>query len=155
DLELIDYLGHVPVASQYVSLQRRLYQALRYRRTMLYRTLLVIDTDLVRVSTREVGFFSDIFRGNDGRDRQKLEEALAKQVGGQEGDVLIYCPASSMQAKEVDVRMEIHEGRVLPLRVQRESFAYRDDLDVLEQYYQELWCAYIFVTPAIYNDPLK
>ena len=114
DLELIDYLGRVRLPAQQRPLQRRLYQGLRYRRTTLYRTLLVIDTDLVHFSSREIGFFADLFRGNDGRDRQKLEEQLAKQAGGEDGDVLIYCPSPNMQAKEVDVRMEIHEGRMLP-----------------------------------------
>ena len=39
--------------------------------------------------------------------------------------------------------------------MQRESFAYRDDLNVLEQYYQELWRAYVFVMPEIYDDPMR
>lgn len=51
--------------------------------------------------------------------------------------------------------MEIQENRVLPLRSQRDSFAYSDDVRVLEQYYRELWCAYVFVAPEIFKDRRK
>jgi hypothetical protein len=61
----------------------------------------------------------------------------------------------SMQSKVVDARLEITEGRVLPLRVQRESFAYKADLDVLQQYYDELWRAYVFVAPELFRDAAK
>jgi len=54
--------------------------------------------------------------------------------------------------KEVDARLEIFENRILPLRVQRESFAYHLDIELLERYYQDLWQIYIFVSPALYND---
>lgn len=60
-----------------------------------------------------------------------------------------------MQAKEVDARLEIKEGRVLPLRLQRESFAYHADLKVLEEYYRQLWLIYVFVSPAVYDDRAK
>ena len=155
DNDLIRYLGQVPVADSAVPLQRRLYQALRYRRNGLYRTLLVIDSDLAHRSPGEIGSFARCFRGNDGRDRIALELELSRAAGVEAGDVLVYCPDPHMQSKEVDARMEIQEGRILPLRLQRESFAYSDDLKVLQQYYAELWCAYIFVAPSLYSDESK
>jgi hypothetical protein len=60
-----------------------------------------------------------------------------------------------MQLKLVDARLEINDGRVLPLRVQRESFAYSADLAVLQQYYQELWRSYLFVAPDVFRDAVK
>lgn len=47
DSELIDYLGTVePEQENLAGLQKRLHAALRYRRSDMYRTLLVIDSDL-------------------------------------------------------------------------------------------------------------
>jgi hypothetical protein len=60
-----------------------------------------------------------------------------------------------MQAKEVDVRVEIHEEHVLPLRVQQSQFAYSADLRVLDRYYQELWRCYLFVSPEVFRDPSR
>lgn len=81
-----------------------------------------------------------------------LENKLAEVASASNGDVLIYCPSPDMQAKEVDARLEIVKDRVLPLRIQKELFAYNSDLKVLEQYYQELWLIYIFVSPEIFKD---
>lgn len=155
DAELLSYLGQVKVPEEFRQLQRRLFQSLRYRRKGLYRTLLVIDSDLAHSSPGEIGSFARCFRDNNGKDRIALEADLAKAAGVDGGDVLIYCPDPEMQAKEVDARVEIQEGRVLPLRIQHESFAYSDDLKVLEQYYRELWCAYVFVSPTVYRDEQK
>jgi len=44
---------------------------------------------------------------------------------------------------------------VLPLRIQTDSFAYRGDLEVLEQYYSELWRAYVFISPRLFEDSAK
>ncbi len=155
DSELIDYLRGVEVPTAHQKLRAKLYQALRYRRKGLYRTLLVIDSDLSHSSPGDIGTFARRFRDNDGRDRLRLETDLATAANASEGDVLIYCPSPEMQAKEVDVRVEITEDRVLPLRRQRESFAYRADLDVLEQYYEELWRAYVFVAPEVFEDAAR
>jgi HD superfamily phosphohydrolase len=155
DSDLLGYLGNVKVDDTSAMLQRRLYQALKYRRKGLYRTLLVVDSDLAHESPGTIGSFARYFRENDGKDRIALEADLAKAAGAENGDVLIYCPDPHMQSKEVDARMEIQEGRILPLRLQRESFAYSDDLKVLQQYYTELWCAYIFVSPSLYDNEDK
>ena len=87
--------------------------------------------------------------------RERLEEELAKAAGSASGDVIVYCPSPTMQLKLVDARMEINDGRVLPLRVQRESFAYAADLAVLQQYYHELWRSYLFVAPDVFLDTVK
>jgi HD superfamily phosphohydrolase len=160
DGDLIDYLGKIPLASAEGSdLQRRLYTALRYRRKDLYQTLLVIDTSLTHSSPHPLSYFAHALRGskdkpsNDGR--VKLEGSLARSADAKDGEVIVYCPSLGMQSKLVDARLEITAGRVLPLRVQSESFAYKADLDVLQQYYDELWRAYLFVSPELFRDAAK
>lgn len=160
DQSLIDYLGTVELSSTVnTALQRRLHTALRYRRSDLYRTLLVVDTALAEASSHSISYFAKELRGEkdlpSNAGRLKLEHALAKAAGGADGDVVIYCPSPSMQSKVVDARLEIAEGRVLPLRVQTESFAYHADLEVLQQYYDQLWRAYVFVSPLLFEEPAK
>jgi hypothetical protein len=160
DSELIDYLGNVePENATLAALQKKLHAALRYRRSDMYRTLLVIDTDLAQSSKHSISFFATELREVDasGRaaGRERLEEELAKASRLNSGDVIVYCPSPTMQLKLVDARLEINDGRVLPLRVQRESFAYSADLAVLQQYYQELWRSYLFVAPDVFRDAVK
>lgn len=157
DADLIDYLGSAPATDPV--LQHRLLTALRYRRRGLYRTLLVIDTDLVSRSKHPLSYLLERLRGpttepaSDGR--RVLEREAADAADATDGQVIIYCPSAGMQAKEVNVRVEIQEGRVMPLRAQREWFAYRSDLEVLERYYEELWRAYVFVDPDLFDDHAK
>lgn len=160
DSELIDYLGRqVTVPKVLKALQERLYMGLKYRRKGIYATLMVIDTNLAHISSRSIEYMSEVFRGPvdspSDRERLRLERNLARDVGAEDGDILIYCPGRAMQSKEVDVRLEITPDRILPLSVQRESFAFQDDLKVLEQYYSELWRSYVFVAPEIFKEPQK
>lgn len=158
DSGLIDYLGNTNVGAQHQQLQRRLYAALRFRRKDMYRTLLVVDIDLVRSSTHGVSYYLQDLRGKEdepsSEGRRKLEAMLESAAQAKEGDVIVYCPSGNMQAKEVDARLEIDEKRVLPLRLQ-EKFVYRADVDVIQRYYEELWRAYVFVSPELFEDPVK
>ncbi len=159
DTSLIDYLGTVKVAKENTELQRKLYVGIRFDRKAIYRTLLVVDTDLVQMSARPISYFSKDLRKDEqnnpsNKGRLKLEGELIKATGADAGEVLVYCPSPDMQSKEVDARLEIKEKRVLPLSVQRESFAYNTDVRVIEQYYQQLWRIYIFVSPRLYEDPI-
>ena len=160
DYDLIEYLGRselLHVKPEVKRLQQSLYRALRYRRGDIYRTLMVVDTDLVR----EAGVITLVRRWRgvkarpDSAGRRQLEAVLATAADAVEGEVIIYCPDSEMQSKEVDVRLEIDEGKIYPLRVQTSSFAYRADVDTLTQHYKELWRAYIFVTPRLFQDAIK
>ena len=160
DSELIDYLGEIELdITSLRPLQKRLHAALRYRRSDIYRTLLVVDTDLAHSSRHSISFFAAQLRDVDSSGkpagRTGLEDKLASAAGVNKGDLIVYCPNPLMQLKLVDARLEIHDGRVLPLRVQRESFAYAADLAVLQQYYQELWRSYIFVAPHVFHDAMK
>jgi hypothetical protein len=161
DSELIDYLGTTKKGKTQIEqeLQRKLYLGLRYRREQMYRTLLVVDTDLANASKHSISYFANELRGSKkqatSEGRKKLEAKLAMNAGQAEGEVIVYCPSPSMQSKLVDARLEIAENRILPLRVQRELFAYKADLDVLQQYYDELWRAYVFVSPEIFLDQNK
>jgi HD superfamily phosphohydrolase len=159
DAELIDYLGDVEVRPEHRGLQKRLYSALRFRRKDLYRTLLVIDLELIDGSKFPPTFIIEELRGtteepsND--QRLKLEEELQKAAKSDFGEVIIYCPSAKMQSKEVDARLEIKVNSVLPLRVQRGLFAFSDDVEVLHKFYKELWRAYVFVSPRLYADYSK
>jgi HD superfamily phosphohydrolase len=157
DGSFIDHLGSAPLDDKAAQkLQRQLFTGLRYDRRALFRTLVVIDTDLVHLSSRPVSYFAIDLREQDGKPsnvgRMKLETDLAQAAGAAAGEVLVYCPSPGMQSKEVDARLEIVEDRVLPLRVQTESFAYHGDIQVLQQYYRELWRMYIFVSPRLHKD---
>jgi HD superfamily phosphohydrolase len=160
DQELIDYLGTMPLPdSDSEILQRQLHAALRYKRTGIYRTLLVVDVAMADASSHSVSYLTKELRGDDAspsnEGRLKLERELEAIAGAEPGQVLIYCPSPRMQSKVVDARLEIKENRVLPLRVQTDSFAYRGDLEVLQRYYDELWRAYLFVAPPLFKDKLK
>lgn len=160
DQALIDYLGNLPQGSPDIrQLRTKLHIGLRFRRAALYRTLLVIDGSLADAGNHSVGFMVNELRGDgDTRPnsgRTELEASLARAAGGRAGDVLIYCPPPNMQSKVVDARLEIREGRILPLRVQTESFAYYADIEVLQRYYNELWRAYIFVAPELFANRSK
>jgi HD superfamily phosphohydrolase len=160
DQEFIDYLGSASIKENVTrALQRQLHAALRYRRADIYRTLLVVDTSLADASSHSISYIAKELRGDkdnpSSEGRLILEAKLEQAAGGDPGEVLIYCPSPSMQSKVVDARLEIKEGRVLPLRIQTESFAYRGDLEVLEQYYSELWRAYVFVSPRLFEDSAK
>ncbi len=156
DSDLISYLGNYELRDKAErQLQRRLRVALQYRRRSLYNTLLVVDKDLADSSRHAISFFVAKLRDDTGAERAKLEVQLAKAASAKPGDVIIYCPAPTMQAKEVDARLEIVENRVLPLRKQSNTFAYQADVEVLERYYQDLWRAYLFVAPEIFRDPAR
>jgi uncharacterized protein len=160
DQELIDYLGTTSTDGRATTgIQQQLHTALRYRRSALYRTLLVVDNSLADASSHSVSYLAKELRGDkhnpSSLGRTDLEAVLEKAAGAKAGDVLIYCPSPSMQSKVVDARLEIREGRVLPLRVQTELFAYRADIEVLQQYYSELWRAYVFVAPDLFSDASK
>jgi HD superfamily phosphohydrolase len=159
DAELIDYLGEVEVKPERKELQKSLYSALRFRRKDLYRTLLVIDLELIDGSMYPPSFIIEELRGTKERPsndkRQKLEEQLQNAAKVGFGEVIIYCPSAKMQSKEVDARLEIKVNSVLPLRVQRGLFAFGDDVEVLHKFYKELWRAYVFVSPQIYADYAK
>ncbi|MBI5282322.1 MAG: HD domain-containing protein [Candidatus Solibacter usitatus] len=154
DVGLIEYLGRVSVAEGDSPLQKRLYSALTSRRRNMHRTLLVVDCDLANAGSRPARFIADDLRGPESQPnsagRRRLETKLAQAGGAEDGDVIVYCPSPSMQSKEVDARMEIAVGRVLPLRVQDDIFTYHAEVELLNRYYASLWRAYVFVTPEIF-----
>ena len=156
DSELVEYLGHAELTdSENSALQRRLYVGLRFRRKGIYRTLLVLDTDLVRLSAHKVAYFVEALRGSEEKPssegRNSLERQLEEAAKLSPGSVILYCPSADMQSKEVDARLEIKQSAVLPLRVQRE-FAYFADVRVLQEYYSELWRMYVFVDPGVFDN---
>jgi hypothetical protein len=153
DSSFIDCLGKAEVLEDYADLQKKLLLGLKYDRRKIYRTLLVVDTDLVSVSMHPINYFTTKLRGSVA-ERREVEKELTEAANEKEGEVLIYCPSSEMQSKEVDARLEINEKRILPLRVQRDKFTYNLDVQVLEHYYKDLWRMYIFVSPEVFDNPI-
>jgi hypothetical protein len=156
DVGLLEYLGHASVATEDKSLQRRLYSAIVSQRRNIYRTLLVIDYNLANDGLSTLDSIITDLRGTeekaDSTARRRLEVELAEAADSTDGEVIIYCPSSSMQSKEVDARMEIDERRVLPLRIQGEDFTCHAEVELLKNYYKRLWRAYIFVSADIYAN---
>ena len=156
DSGLIEHLGRASVSDEHRDLQRRLYSALRTKRSEMYRTLLVIDVDLAESGGWDVGRIAIHLRGKDEQPsaagRHKLERELVEAAGASPGDVLVYCPSPSMQSKEVDARLEIKPGDVRPLSQQVEQFKYSRDVAILQDYYKALWRAYVFVSPRVFGD---
>jgi HD superfamily phosphohydrolase len=159
DVGLLEYLGHVKVADENESLQRRMYSALASRRRSIYRTLLVVDYDLAAGGSGDIDSLVTDLRGTTDKPnstgRRGLEIALAKAASSRDGDVIVYCPSSSMQSKEIDVRMEIKPKKILPLCVQHQDFTCHADLELLRNYYKRLWRAYVFVSAEIYADSAR
>jgi HD superfamily phosphohydrolase len=169
DSSLIDYLGAGVAGSNSAdpnaapkahleALRLRIYNAIRFNRRDVFRTLLVIDADLADAGRNAPSVFADRLRGPEGKPsskgRRELEILLESTAGIPAGSVLVYCPSLQMQAKEVDVRLELKEDRVVPLRVQKD-FIYNEDVRLIGEYYQRLWRAYIFVAPEVYQDQSK
>lgn len=163
DGDLIDYLGdpeHIRFKDANAEtkarrLQRQLYLGLRYRRNLLYRTLLVIDRDLVNQSKYIVSSFVTMWRGEDGSPdnsgRRSIERKLAVAAGAGDGEVLLYCPSAKMQSKEIHARLEIEEHRIVPLST-LDSFVYVADVKTLTDNYRTLWRSYLFVSPKLFQD---
>jgi hypothetical protein len=166
DGDLIDYLGdpeHIRFSNtgketKAKALQRQLYVGLRYRRKLLYRTLLVIDTDLVNRSKCVVASFVGMWRGEDGAPnssgRRDIERKLAAAANADEGEVLLYCPSAKMQSKEIHARLEIEEKRIVPLST-HDSFVYSADVRTLTENYRTLWRSYVFVSPSLFKNAKK
>jgi HD superfamily phosphohydrolase len=163
DHDMIDYLGKCKVLRGAENLQAKLHLGLRYRK--LYRTLLVVDTDLVRDAGHVISDFVEKLWGIP-RDKESFEEARQSRVSleqrlgraanpeneGVDGSVLIYCPSEAMQSKEIDVRVELTAGNVRPLRKESGQFTLTGDIEVLKRYYKDLWRMYLFVDPGLYKD---
>jgi len=166
DHGLIDYLGRPQMSGDAKELRKRLSLGLQYRK--LYRTLLVVDVDLAKESSKGKDFFANRFRGMSD-DAQSAEEAQTFRTQFERdlallaypdkpekyGSVLIYCPSNKMQAKEIDVRTELEPEIVRPLRMEEDQFALHQDIAALKKYYSDLWRMYIFVEPEIYADDAK
>jgi HD superfamily phosphohydrolase len=162
DSQLIQYLAAEKCDEANKTLQRRIARGLLYRRTGqkagMYRTLLVVDEDLVQASPYTLSVFTEELRtkkdepSSEGRIR--LEVMLAEAARVNHGEVIVYCPSEKMQAKEIDVRLEVKEGSVLPLRelAARHEFVDLADVDALRKHYEQLWRAYIFVSPQVFEN---
>ena len=165
DAQLIQYLAAEDCQSDQKVLKRRIAKALSYRRVGkrvgMYRTLLVVDMDLVRASKFALSVFTEKLRGKDDAPsadgRLGLEKLLSDSARARMGEVIVYCPSEKMQSKEIDVRLEVKEDTVLPLRelAARDEFVDSSDVNALSKHYAQLWRTYIFVAPEVFASPDK
>jgi len=126
----------------------------------MYRTLLVVDQDLIRASKFALSAFTEDLRGKDRPSsvgRIRLENLLAEAASESPGQVIIYCPSEKMQAKEIDVRLEVKVESVLPLRELAAMGEFVDlaDVEALRRHYEQLWRVYVFVSPEVFEDTTK
>jgi uncharacterized protein len=165
DHDIVEHLGKCKVRPGTEALQAKLHLGLRYRK--LYRTLIVVDMDLVRDANKIVSDFVGKLWGKP-RDHESFQRArqnralLEKKLGeaaspgnnngDHAGNVLIYCPSASMQSKEIDVRVELTGGKVRPLRTEFDQFALHEDIEALRGYYEDLWRMYLFVDSELYKN---
>ena len=151
DSEIIRYAAEVEFESSDEARQVRagLYAGLRYQRRLVYRTLVVIDYEAVVQHSK---FGLNYIVAEMRQKRVLLEKELAAKASVRYGDILVFCPTTRMQRKETNARVEITEGKILPLARQHASFACETDLTALDKYYDELWRAYIFVQPDVYKQ---
>lgn len=160
DISFIDYLGKKEIDEKLTPLQKKLYNAIRFNREKVYKTLLFIDNDVIESSRFSFDYIIQSLRKDEAgnpsnKSRNELEEKIAESANVKYGDIIIYCPSDTMQAKEVDARLEIEDDNVTPLRCQSEKFTYNADIKVLESYYHNLWQTYIFVSPEVFESKKK
>jgi hypothetical protein len=114
--------------------------------------------DLVRASKFALSVFTEKLRGKDDAPsadgRLVLEKLLSDSARARMGEIIVYCPSEKMQSKEIDVRLEVKEDTVLPLRelAARDEFVDSSDVNALSKHYGQLWRTYIFVAPEVFES---
>lgn len=124
-------------------------------RMVLNRQLYLPAAALSAPMAREVGSpekYATSFRGRpEGPARlRRLQAELSALTGHGPHSVLIYCPPIKMQAKAVTTPIRFEESRILPLAHHPD---FRDEAEVLNRRYQNLWKAFAFIHPAAAREP--
>jgi uncharacterized protein len=124
-------------------------------RGILNRELYVPAAVLTATTAREIatpGHYVDYFRGRPGgRERlQKMQAELSSLTGVGPHSVLIYCPPMKMQAKAINMPVRFEKNTIVPLAHHPD---FRDEADLLNRRYQNLWKAFAFVHPQVIRTP--
>lgn len=84
----------------------------------------------------------------DPKARRNWENETARMLGGEDGQVLVYCPPKGMSFKEADVY--VHTGySVVRFRDCPEEFGVQSAIRSLATDHENLWCFYVFIDPAL------
>jgi HD superfamily phosphohydrolase len=119
------------------------------RRRQLYRPVVIVPK-AAAVKTK-LGFDTFVDRLRTRKDeRLHLEQILATEAGFEElsHHVLIYCPGGKMQAKRVDVRVQLDPNRIWPLSTYPDEELIMRELKLLSDKYHDLWHTYLFLHPV-------
>lgn len=120
----------------------------RGERRNLYKSCLQIPYEF---ASRIALFPYIIGRYREGTDASgniaKLENELNKAIGKGKNRVLVYCPPTKMQAKEVDTLIYLEEGRIVPLKLHYKHLAISAEVEQLNVRYRGLWKFYVFMHP--------
>ena len=124
-------------------------------RGVLNRQLYVPAAVLSAATARDVGTpekYVNFFRGRpDGRDRlRQMQAALSDLTGLGPHSVLVYCPPIKMQAKAINAPVRFDENRIIPLSHHPD---FRDEAEMLNRKYQNLWKTFAFVHPQVARTP--
>ncbi len=84
----------------------------------------------------------------------KLERKLCQLTGNNELSVLVFCPPSRPQAKEIDTWVQIEENIVLPLKRVYTNLNITSEIDLLKKKYDDLWSFFIFISPQHEEEEL-
>lgn len=129
-LSLLEFrFGEVPVIGS-------LLQGLRSRK--LYKRVYLLTADLALERRQE---FVDRFH-KSAMKRSQAETELAKSIGLQSQDLIVYCPALKMQLKEARLPVKVDAG---PCRLLDELPV--DEIGVLKERHRRLWRFYVFLHP--------
>jgi HD superfamily phosphohydrolase len=128
----------LPVAARLAQMVRT---RLLYKRCyMLYRQARAIGSD---APEEVVSRLSDTYH-YDSEARSRAEQALCRECGLSEGDLIIYCPSPYMQLKEANVPIVGGEPGATILS---EMAGRGVELQVLLEAHKRLWRFYVFVSP--------
>lgn len=132
---------------------RRLGEMISRRR--LYVPAVILTAEAAR-EMGGVGRFVEYFRGTGGggdngkRRLHQLQSELSAIGGIGPHGVLVYCPPQKMQAKAVSVPVRF-AGRAGGTVALSDHPEFRDEAELLNRRYQNLWKAFVFVHPELLN----
>ncbi len=72
--------------------------------------------------------------------REELEAAVARAMGVQPYQVIVYCPSIGMSLPEAEVLVRLESGQIVPL-----SDSNNEEIHILKQKHKALWRFFVFI----------
>jgi uncharacterized protein len=123
---------------------REMIELIRARR--LYRAVAVVPYLSAVKSSGGITSFVSRLRADES-ERSRIELLVARQAGVAASHVMIYCPAPKMQAKNIDVRVQLDEDRARPLGRYPDEPIIQREINLLNDKYYDLWQVLVFLHP--------